>query len=303
MTSIKTIKLAAVSRNYFNMPIWVADYCGLFEEENIHVEIELYEPIDEVTERLEKGQVQLALGVTEHIILNHEAGGSLTIIGGNVNKLPFSLIAKPSIREFNDLKNKVIGVSSKSAGSSSLIMKILETRGLRYPQDYDLAEVGPILARWEKLQSGEIDAGLQGTPLNQIALEQGYVSIVEPKNYFPHFQFTSLNVDKHWARSNSELVASFMRAFIRAHRLFFSDQKLMGDIAVKETGITRKHADIAWREYTEENIFSADGDISIDGIQCLIDESAMIRLISRRRGTNATEYVSREFINDALNKA
>ena len=77
----------------------------------------------------------------------------------------------------------------------------------------------------------------------------------------------------------------------------------MGDIAVKETGITRKHADIAWREYTEENIFSADGDISIDGIQCLIDESAMIRLISRRRGTNAAEYVSREFINDALDKA
>ena len=106
MTALKTINLAAVSRNYFNMPIWVADYCGLFEEENIQVDIELYEPIDEVTERLEKGQVQLALGVTEHIILNHEVGGSLTIIGGNVNKLPFSLIAKPSIREFNDLKKQ-----------------------------------------------------------------------------------------------------------------------------------------------------------------------------------------------------
>ena len=138
MTALKTINLAAVSRNYFNMPIWVADYCGLFEEENIHVEIELYEPIDEVTERLEKGQVQLALGVTEHVILNHEAGGTLTIIGGNVNKLPFSLIVKPSIKEFSDLKNKVIGVSSKLAGSSSLIMKILETQGLNYPKDYHI---------------------------------------------------------------------------------------------------------------------------------------------------------------------
>ena len=126
---------------------------------------------------------------------------------------------------------------------------------------------------------------------------------IYPRNHFPDFQFTSLNVDKHWAKSNPQLVASFMRAFIRAHRLFFSDQKLMGEIAVKETGITRKHADIAWKEYTEENIFSAEGDISLEGIQCLIDESAMIRSISQRRGTNATEYISRQFINDALNKA
>ena len=125
MTALKTINLAAVSRNYFNMPIWVADYCGLFEEENIQVDIELYEPIDEVTERLEKGQVQLALGVTEHIILNHEAGGSLTIIGGNVNKLPFSLIAKPSIREFNDLKNKVIGVSSSKISAQEIIKLVI----------------------------------------------------------------------------------------------------------------------------------------------------------------------------------
>ena len=148
---------------------------------HLQVDIELHEPIDEVTERLEKGRVQLALGVTEHVILNHEAGGTLTIIGGNVNKLPFSLIVKPSIKEFSDPKNKVIGVSSKLAGSSSLIMKILETQGLNYPKDYELAEVGPILARWEKLQSEEIDAGLQGTPLNQIALEQlSLIHISEP---------------------------------------------------------------------------------------------------------------------------
>ena len=87
MNSTQTLKLAAVSRNYFNMPIWVANHCDLFKEENLQVDIELHEPIDEVTARLEKGKVQLALGVTEHVILNHEAGGTLKIIGGNVNKL------------------------------------------------------------------------------------------------------------------------------------------------------------------------------------------------------------------------
>ena len=118
------------------MPIWVAQHCNLFEDEGIDVDIELYEPIDEVTERLKDGRVQLAYGVTEHVILNRENGGSLLIIGGNVNKLAFSLMANNLIKKPEDLRDKTIGVSSLNAGSSSLIMQTLEIHELYYPKDY-----------------------------------------------------------------------------------------------------------------------------------------------------------------------
>ena len=134
-----TIKFAAVSRNYFNMPIWVAQHCGFFKDEGIELDIELYEPINEVTERLQDGRAQLAFGVTEHVILDREAGGNLLIIGGNVNKLAFTLIANNKIKKPQDLRNKVIGVSSIQAGSSSLIMKSLESYGLKYPQDLQMS--------------------------------------------------------------------------------------------------------------------------------------------------------------------
>jgi hypothetical protein len=42
----------------------------------------------------------------------------------------------------------------------SLVIKLLAARGLEYPRDYRMRAVGPIPARWEMLQSGEIDAGL-----------------------------------------------------------------------------------------------------------------------------------------------
>src|SRR4051794_34315676 len=98
------ITLAAVSRNYFNMPLWVGLHEDLFAAEGLDVALELYEPIDEVTDRLRDGRVDLALGVTEHVVLDSERGGHLAIIGGNVNKLPFSLIAGKSIKNFADLK-------------------------------------------------------------------------------------------------------------------------------------------------------------------------------------------------------
>jgi ABC-type nitrate/sulfonate/bicarbonate transport system substrate-binding protein len=194
------IKVAAVSRNYFNMPLWVGLHQGLFVEEGLDVALELHEPIDEVTDRLRDGRVDLALGVTEHVVLDSERGGHLEIIGGNVNKLPFSLIAGKDIKRFADLKGKRIGVSSIEAGSSSLVMQLLAEEGLHYPWDYTLVAVGPILTRWQMLQSGEIDAGLQGVPLDLIAIDQGFTALADPRERFPDFQFTSLNVDVRWAR-------------------------------------------------------------------------------------------------------
>ena len=158
---MKKMTAGAISRNYFNMPFWIAMHQKLFLDEGLEVTIDLHEPIDEVWRRLQDGRLDIALGVTEHIILDSEAGGHLEIIGGNVNRLPFSLISGKDVRSFADMRGRTVGVSSIDAGSSSLVMKLMAAHGLHYPKDYNIVACGPILARWEKLQSGEIDAGLQ----------------------------------------------------------------------------------------------------------------------------------------------
>lgn len=83
------LRVGAISRNYFNMPLWVAVHQKMFEAEGLDVSVELFEPIDAVWQRLQDGRLDIALGVTEHIILDKEQGGHLEIIGGNVNRLPF----------------------------------------------------------------------------------------------------------------------------------------------------------------------------------------------------------------------
>src|ERR1700736_997961 len=239
---MEKIAFTAVSRDYFNMPVWIAQQQRMFADEGLDVTIELYEGVDEVTNRLRDGRAQLAYGITEHVVLDSEAGGFLEIIGGNVNRLPFSLVTAKSIKTFEQLRGKTIGVSSLDAGSSSLVMKLLSARGLEFPRDYRMKAVGPILARWAMLQSGEIDAGLQGAPLNYIAADQGFNSLCEPRQEVPYFQFTSLNADSRWAAANSAIVQPFMRVFVRAHQWFFANRDAVTPIAITETGITKDYA-------------------------------------------------------------
>ena len=71
----RALTVGAVSRNYFNLPLWIAQHAGFFNREGLSVAIELIEGIDEVTRRLEDGRFNLALNVTENTILNSEQGG------------------------------------------------------------------------------------------------------------------------------------------------------------------------------------------------------------------------------------
>jgi ABC-type nitrate/sulfonate/bicarbonate transport system substrate-binding protein len=190
-------------------------------------------------------------------------------------------------------------ISSIEAGSSSLVMKLLAARGLYYPGDYRMRAVGPILARWEMLQSDEIDAGLQGAPLNYIAIDQGFGSLCEPRQEVPYFQFTSLNVDKRWAEANADVMHRFMRALVRAHDFFFAGRDGVTPIAMAETGIAEKYAQRAWEEYTTDEIFPRDGDANDAAVQALIEISSPIRAVPNRTKSSASDYINRSYLHAA----
>jgi ABC-type nitrate/sulfonate/bicarbonate transport system substrate-binding protein len=293
------LKVGAVSRNYFNLPLWIAHHAGFFAREGLSVELVLIEAIDEVTRRLAAGELQLALDVTENVILNAEQGGRLEILGGNVNRLPFSFIARPHIKSWQDLRGARIGVSSIHAGSSSLVMKLLAAHGLRYPQDYTLLAVGPILSRWKMLQGGEIDAGLQGAPLNHIALDTGFIDLGNPREQFPDFQFTSLDADADWAKKNEDTAVAFLRAWLAAHRWFYENKTGATEIAVKETGVERRYAERAWDEYVRDEIFPRDGRASVAAVQALLDVSSLIRNLPGRSRTRAEQYINHAYLDRA----
>ena len=293
------VKLSTLSRNYFNLPLWVAQHEGLFRDEGLDVECEIYDSIDKVSERLSDGHVQFSRGTTEHVILDRESGGHQEIIGGNLNKLPFSLIGAKHIIQIEDLRGGSVGVSAIRAGSSSLIMKIFEGHGLHYPEDYTLIPCGPIMARWEKLQSGEIDAGLQGVPLNHIALDAGYTDLGDMSELFPDFQFSSLNVDSNWAADNRLTVIAFMRSWIKAHTWIFANREASSRIAAAESGVDLLYAKRAWDEYTSCQIFPADATVSVAAVQTLIDVSALIRALPTRGSIRAETYINSCYIEEA----
>jgi ABC-type nitrate/sulfonate/bicarbonate transport system substrate-binding protein len=294
--AVANVKFGIGSSNYFNMPCWVAQHTRLFEKFGISLEPDVYHSIEEADEGLRSGRFPLAFQATEGVITAIEEGAPLKIIGGNLERLPFSLIGAPGMRSLADLRGKIIGVSSLAAGTSSLLRGFLEKEaGLRYGTDYDMRAVGMIPTRWALLQDGKINAGLQGIPMDVVAVEAGFHVLGDIRSYVGGLEFASLTVNTDWAAHDRDLVCRFMRAMVAAHVWLAHNREDSADIAVQEMGIQRRHALLAWDAYVEGGIFPADGDVSTAGLRAIIDLTAQVRGNIARNGASYTSYVDRSY--------
>jgi ABC-type nitrate/sulfonate/bicarbonate transport system substrate-binding protein len=285
------------THNYFHTPLWLAAHCGYFAELGLEIVFRhIPTGTDELAAAVKSGVGQISSSTIERVIIDRERGGRLIAIGGKVNRLPFSLIARPSIKNFSDLRGATIGVSSLSNGTSTLIVRLCETHGLRYPQDFVLRAVGPIEKRWELLRSGEIDAGLQGIPYNLIAIDSGFTQLAEPADLFSEYQFSCFIVDEDWARDHRDIIERFLLAILRALDKFHNDREIATSVAMQASGLTENYAQRAWELYTTAKIFPRDGDISVSGLKSVAELSAAVRDVEKRGKTQVKDCVDRSYL-------
>lgn len=206
------ITIGMVAPAFLFFPIWVAQDQGFFAAEGIEARPVNYGATDKVTTALREGETQIGMVTPEGVIGDAAFGGSLRLIAGNANRAPLSLIVQKGIERIADLRGKRVGTSSLKEGTAVLVQTILAAHGLRYPGDYEFTIVGAHPQRWEHLQKGTIDAGLQLLPLNYVAEDAGFRNLAETSDYVPRYAFAAIGVNQSWAAVNRGLVVRALKA-------------------------------------------------------------------------------------------
>jgi NitT/TauT family transport system substrate-binding protein len=256
------VKLAigggAVGFNW--LPVFVAQRCGLFAARGIEVDVQRLGTVDKATAAVRDGALQLVITPPEGAIRDCAGGGHLRIIGGNVTRLPLSLIANPKFTRIEDLKGARLGTSSLTEGTALYTMEMLRQHGLHYPGDYEFAVVGVHPARWKALQDGTIDAAVQLIPLNFVAVDAGYPNLGEASDYIPEIVFTALVVDRRWAEQQRTTVIAFLRSLIEATQWLYdpANDPLLLDIAAELTQAEGKYGRQALEYMRQKSVFPRD---------------------------------------------
>src|SRR5579871_1354736 len=126
-------EIANSARGISAVPMKIAETKGFFEREGLDVKIVGLRGTSYQVEELDKGNVELVNTALPYLVQAVLKGsGSVGIVGNAANQI-YSLIAKPEIKSFDDLKGKMVGMSLPVDTISIASRLLLEKHGLKEP--------------------------------------------------------------------------------------------------------------------------------------------------------------------------
>lgn len=213
------LSLAGGAQGFNWLPVFVAEEHGIFTRHGLTIEYKKMGTVDKATSAVVDGEADLAITPPEGAVSNFVNGGALRVIASNANRLPMSLVARPSIRSIRELKGKKIGTSSLTEGTAIYTQMLLSKEGLQYPGDYEFELAGIHTKRWEALQAGEIDCAPQPAPWNFLAERQGFNLIGEINDIIPEIVFAAVIGRKSWLDAHGDVVVRFLQALLEAYAI------------------------------------------------------------------------------------
>jgi len=217
---LKKVRFSASAISLSELPFKVAQVKGFYREEGLDVEVILI--------RGAVGMQALLGGSVDYT----SASGST--IAAAVRGLPvklvfiasakpqFDLMAQPQIRSVQDLKGKVVGISSRGGSNDLLLQIILQKNGLTPNKDVTMIIVGAQEESAIALRTGRIAAALLTPPRPFMLEREGFKRIAYTGDYMPTYPNGGIGVTDDRIKTNPSEVLAFVKGSLKG--LQFSRQ-------------------------------------------------------------------------------
>src|SRR5882672_336081 len=225
-------------RSIFALPLLVAEREGYFAREGLNfVTVPIPGGGEKLIEALHDGTADMGHVATPFLITAALKGSDAVAIATEFNNPIYSLIAKPEIKTYADLKGKLLGVAAETGSITISIRKLLAMHGLQ-AGDYQAKFVDGPPDRLSCLTAGDCVAVPLGQPQDFVAMRQGYRLLGHSTEAVPDFVYTVTAARRSWASENQDTVVRFVRGLASAFR-FIRDPAKRSDVVrsiVETTG-------------------------------------------------------------------
>jgi ABC-type nitrate/sulfonate/bicarbonate transport system substrate-binding protein len=237
-------QIPSTVRGTSSVYLHIAEQKGFFAREQIKLErIPIPGGTDKMVVALEHGVVDVTQTATPYLIQAVLRGSEAVGIASETANPIYSLIVKPEIASFADLKGMVLGLSLPIDTISISMRKLLALKGLG-DGDYRVKELVGTPVRFDCLRRGECDGVPLGQPDDLIALTQGYRRLGLSTEAVSAFQFQLLAVKRSWAAANKDVLVRFVRAIASSFR-FIRDPANRAEVIKMMVAVTGSTEDIA----------------------------------------------------------
>jgi ABC-type nitrate/sulfonate/bicarbonate transport system substrate-binding protein len=214
-----------------NVPSWVAIDKGFFEKEGLKVTQDVTAGSKEQMQDLMAGKYQFASTAFDNIVAYTEGEGTdkfpdydvVAIMG--VHSGMNSVVARPEIKKYSDLKGKVAAVDSPTSGYATVLYQIVKDKaGLQQDKDYTTVSVGGTSGRVKALKDGAAQVAMISSPNDMQLKDEGFNILGDAAEEIGDFQGSAYAVRKSYAKDHQKEVDAFVRAMVAATDFVFSNK-------------------------------------------------------------------------------
>ncbi|MDB5508750.1 MAG: transporter substrate-binding protein [Hyphomicrobiales bacterium] len=203
-----------------NLPIFVAQAKGLFEKNDLTVNMTTTPSSAFQAENLASGKFQIAGTAFDNVVAYQEGQGAVKLpttpdffafMGATQVELAF--VTAPDIANYADLKGKSLALDALSTGFAFVLYEMLEKNGLT-KKDYEMVAVGATPQRWESVKAGTHVGTLTIEPFTSIARNQGFKVLDTSSNLLDAYQGGSFAASRAWAEANPDALKAFIKGYL-----------------------------------------------------------------------------------------
>lgn len=202
----------AISNNV--TPLWTAKDQGFLRKYGLDADL-VFIIAGRAAQAMLAGQVALGLVGATHVTNAVTGGGDLTMVLGLQNRLDYLFVARPTIKNAEELKGKKVAIGTPSGSASLATYVALDHLGLNPRRDnIVLLGVGGVPERMAALRAGTVEATSLSPEFGQVVTSQGYRVLLDTGKENIPFQSSGLVTSRKLMRSNPQLVENMAKAII-----------------------------------------------------------------------------------------
>ncbi len=274
--------------------IWVAHEAGLFVAEGLDDQLIFIPSATQLAQVTVAGDVDIASLGGGPMMAAVLSGADLKAIGNNVNKLIFSIHARPEVKSIEDLRGKRIAVSRLGSSSDVAARYALRKFNLEPQKDVVLMQLGSMSSMFGALKSGAVDASVVSPPTQFLSEKLGFKDLVSITDMDYAYPNPTMVVPGDLIRKKPDTIDRFLRAYVRGmHRAItdreFTIKTLAKYTTVTDPGLLRKTYDFYVGKVVERAPY-----INMAGMQNALD--GLARTVPAAKNAKPEQFVDTRFL-------
>lgn len=278
-----------------SVAIWVAKDAGLFDKYGIDATVIFISGSIRGIQAILAGDIPIGEGGGPGLTSARLAGGDVVALAGNINVLPYYLVAQPSIKRPEDLRGKIGGNHIAGTTAEFALRVGLKKMGLEPGKDVQLRVIGGSIDRMIALQKGIVNFTVVTEAGKAMAEKLGYPMLIDMAALQIPFPQNGVYTSTRFIREHTDTVRRYMKAYVEAIHYYRTHKE-------ETMNIMRKYSRLDDRKVLEEswdwhNRYMPDAPYPpLDGYQTILRDLAATN--PKAAQANAKDFVDSRFVKE-----